>query len=543
LRRIPSTVFDFPSSAEQWVFSLLHGVDIGNEWVALHSLNCSEHLYKKWSEIDFLLIGPDGIFVLEVKGGNVSCDDGVWTTRTRAGVRARLNESPVTQAKTARYSLERLLKDRFGLLELGRPPCFGFGVVFPDIPWPSESPEMPRTLLADRQQCASSQAFGQYLRKLVSYWRGKFDHAPGTSLSTRDRKRLLQALRPDFDVYPPFTLRLGQVKREMHTLTEEQFERMDIIEANQQAIISGGAGTGKTFLLMQCARKEAANGRSVLVVVESDVLAAHLRKLEPNREVRIESFDNVREKATSPAEVLFVDEGQDLLTLEHFEVLNSAVTGGLAEGRWRWFMDENNQSHLRGAFSGEVLDLLKDGLGRKRPVLLPLHDNVRNTKQIIAAVEHWTGAELGRTRMRGHGERPRIICASSLDEIVKAVGTRLEELRNLDVSLEEIGLIAPKSIIERLVANLPSQLRRKCLLLDPTTVRAKLENRLVAGCASVFKGLERSIVIVVEGGGSEDLEVERAELYVASTRANYDLTVITDNPNRFPTPTYISEQE
>jgi hypothetical protein len=541
VRRIPSTVFEFHSSAEQWIFSLLHGVDLGNDWVALHSLNCSEHLYKKWSEVDFLLIGPDGLIVLEVKGGGVSCEAGVWTTRNRHGEGIRLNESPLTQAKTARYSLEKVLKDRFGLLEFERAPSFGFGVIFPDIPWPTSSTEMPRNLVADREQCASSQTFERYLRNLVSHWRDKFGHAPGTSLAKRDRKRLLHALRPDFDVYPPFTLRLGQVKREMQTMTDEQLERMDMIEANQQAIISGGAGTGKTFLLMQCARKEATLGRVVLVVVESDVLAAHLRKLEPNRAVRVESFGNLREKAAPPAEVLFVDEGQDLLTLEHFEVLSTALTGGLAEGRWRWFMDENNQSQLRGDFNEEALELLKDGLGRRRPVLLPLRENVRNTKQIIGSVEHWTGAELGRTRMRGHGDPPKIIRANSLEEIADAVATRLEELRDLDVSLEDIGLIAPESIVQGLVAALPSHLRKKCLLLDPTTVRANLENRVVAGCAGAFKGLERPIAVVVESRGNVGSRVGRAELYVASTRANYDLTIITDDPSRFPINTPLSE--
>ena len=59
------------SPAECKVFDLLIKVELGPDWCAFHSLNCSEHEYKRWSELDFVLAGPDGVFVLEVKGGRI----------------------------------------------------------------------------------------------------------------------------------------------------------------------------------------------------------------------------------------------------------------------------------------------------------------------------------------------------------------------------------------------------------------------------------------------------------------------------------------
>ena len=71
------------------------------EWVAMHSVNCSVHEYKHWCEIDFLLIGPPGLFVLEVKGGRIILENGTWRYRDRFGVDHKSSEGPFVQARGA----------------------------------------------------------------------------------------------------------------------------------------------------------------------------------------------------------------------------------------------------------------------------------------------------------------------------------------------------------------------------------------------------------------------------------------------------------
>ena len=86
MRRIPNILIDCKSDAERKLFELFDQVDLGSDWIVYHSLNCSEHDYKRWSEMEFLIVGPDGVFVLEVKGGGVSVRDGIWTYTDRFGV-------------------------------------------------------------------------------------------------------------------------------------------------------------------------------------------------------------------------------------------------------------------------------------------------------------------------------------------------------------------------------------------------------------------------------------------------------------------------
>ena len=69
------------SAAERRLFELLKN-DPGTEgWTVLHSLGLARRGKKPFGEIDFVVVIPgSGIVCLEVKGGGVSCHDGVWQT-------------------------------------------------------------------------------------------------------------------------------------------------------------------------------------------------------------------------------------------------------------------------------------------------------------------------------------------------------------------------------------------------------------------------------------------------------------------------------
>src|SRR3954470_6102967 len=100
-RMLPKTIPpDTPSGAEKTLFQRIRD-ELPNEWTALHSVGMTIHDAKPWAEIDFVLIGPPGAFCVEVKGGLVSRDGGIWYTSPHhgpnAGKRQRLKESPFEQ--------------------------------------------------------------------------------------------------------------------------------------------------------------------------------------------------------------------------------------------------------------------------------------------------------------------------------------------------------------------------------------------------------------------------------------------------------------
>ena len=106
MKVIPKEIFQTTSSAENKILTILKQIKTASNDLALHSLNLAQHVYKRWSEADFILIGENGIFLLEVKGGRIKSENGIWTFTDRYGRKSRKRESPWEQAKTAFFSLE-----------------------------------------------------------------------------------------------------------------------------------------------------------------------------------------------------------------------------------------------------------------------------------------------------------------------------------------------------------------------------------------------------------------------------------------------------
>jgi len=100
MRMLPSTPYRTGSRAELKVFDRLRATFADRaDWhlTALHSLNLPSHAYKRFGEIDFVLVGRPGLFVLEVKGGASPATRGSGRPST-----ARVNGKPCARALSVR---------------------------------------------------------------------------------------------------------------------------------------------------------------------------------------------------------------------------------------------------------------------------------------------------------------------------------------------------------------------------------------------------------------------------------------------------------
>lgn len=83
------------SNAERRIFDLLKDDPDTASWVVLHSLGLSRRAAKPYGEIDFVVLVPEGgIVCLEVKGGRITCADGIWYTTDRHGKKHQMKRSP-----------------------------------------------------------------------------------------------------------------------------------------------------------------------------------------------------------------------------------------------------------------------------------------------------------------------------------------------------------------------------------------------------------------------------------------------------------------
>ena len=266
-RMIPAQIdVAVESSAERRVFDLLeHDPDTGG-WTVIHSLGLARRPTGPYGEIDFVVIVPgERIVCLEVKGGRVSCRDGIWRTMDRYGRSVELKKSPFAQARESMFALRRAIADHFGR---GSPEAncpIGFAVVFPDVACPPESPEFERTDVIDAEDLR--RPVSSSINRVVSSRLREFQQRSGERLPTTSQIRALVGyLRPSFDLVVAKSVSLGRTGDRLLGLTGEQYDRLDELEANPRCLFEGAAGTGKTLLALEYARRADGAGAKVLFV-------------------------------------------------------------------------------------------------------------------------------------------------------------------------------------------------------------------------------------------------------------------------------------
>lgn len=515
---IPTTPRDNGSRGEAKLFRLIAGIKASKDTICLHSLNLSRHEYKKSGELDFVLLSCEGLFVLEVKGGRVSRgEDGIWNFTDRFGFVHRKSEGPFDQAKSGMYSLINNLSGQFGK-DLKRIMAYGYGVVFPDIVFRIDTVEWPAEIVLDSPNM-NQQGVERYLARLTKFWTsGKSDsYAASNSLL----KEIADFLRPAFDVVPSLRAIAGDLEAKQEFLTREQYERLDIIEANPRIIINGAAGTGKTFLAAEIARRESASGHKAAFVCSGSVLSAYLRsKIAEN--VPILTVKQLASQSGSCMrgrfDVLVVDEAQDFLDLEHLSILDRLLQGGLENGVWRIFLDPNEQSRLLGVLDKEAIDLLKS-FGA---VDASLSRNCRNTTEIALQTRLLTGADIG-ISIAGHGPPVQFSYYETESDGVLQLSGFIRKLISEDIAANEITILSTLDFEHSIAHLLPLGILNGISIINARNASEFRCGKISFSTIGDFKGMENQFIAVVDLTSAGKSDESIAQLYVAMTRARAGL--------------------
>ena len=130
---LPPQWSEFTSSAaEKRLFSVMKQMPDTDDWTILHSVGIAKHEKQMQGEADFIVIIPSaGTFVLEVKGGGISQENGVWFSVDRNDMK-HVIKNPYEEANMAMHSLKDYIIAKSEMKDIGKT-VFGFGVVFPNI--------------------------------------------------------------------------------------------------------------------------------------------------------------------------------------------------------------------------------------------------------------------------------------------------------------------------------------------------------------------------------------------------------------------------
>ncbi|MDO8119716.1 NERD domain-containing protein [Isoptericola sp. b490] len=490
------------SSAERRVASLLDQIELDEPATCFYSVHLPRHEYKRMAEIDFLLVLEGLLLVVEVKGGRLARKGGVWTFTDRYGDVHEKREGPFDQARTAAFALEHDLSSRAPQLD----PKLGWIVVTPDQVLEPDVEWDPAEYIGGNAMSLAGLRDG--IARAAKFWRAR-SRRKTPSASYRE---LVGLLRPNFDRVPKLSLTASAFEAEYVALASEQYAMLRGSELNDRVFCIGGAGSGKTLLAVESARRAAAEGAKVLLTCRSPGVVDLMSRSLSGTAVDCEVWSNLT--GPEPYDLLVVDEAQDLLNLDDYVRLDELVDGGLTGGRWRIFCDPNNQANVDGAFDTAIYDEL-----RKQGAIYQLPYNCRNTSAIINQTQLLTGADLGVARV-GEGPQVEFVHASDDEDSAAKVDSQLGKLREEEIDPTDIVVVTLRSSVDRSSAALTRAWSRRRLVDGDSPANEGRRTRLVTTRA--FKGLEAAHVLVVDVDDVSSAAA-MARLYVAMTRPRVSL--------------------
>jgi hypothetical protein len=376
---IPAFMDDRTPPGERDVFNLLAaGPD---DWVVLHSLDLAPWNRGLRTEIDFVVITPEaGILCVEVKSHEHLFFDGHrWSPAT-------ITRSPFKQAADGRFTFTRRLHELAP--ELRRVPVVHCCI------FPRSNFDLPPNLSIQPWELMDMRAFRTF--------------RSGMAFCADLKARIVRSIEADANLRPlekkvsadqvanivrhcvPVQTRRPEAREEIlrraeemdRLLRDQQKPVLKLAALNKRVIVAGGAGTGKTLIAREVARRAAEGGARVGLLCFNQIVGDWLRRQSeaaepplPNlvvgRAIQVmakltglvipecppDSFwenelpDNLEKrltdsdfKVTAAFDYLVIDEAQDILARPRlWQCLLQFLNGGMYHGAFALFGDFSNQ--------------------------------------------------------------------------------------------------------------------------------------------------------------------------------------------------------
>jgi hypothetical protein len=548
-RLIPSFMDDRTPPGERDVFNLLAGGP--DDWVALHSLDLAPWHRGIRTEIDFLVIAPDvGLLCIEVKSHEaIAFEGGRWYP-------AEIKRSPFKQAADAAYTFHRRLREIA--------PQFAHVPVIHGCIFPRASFDLRPNLSVASSELIDARVFRAFRN--------------GMDLCADLRARMIRAIEADQNLHAlPKPLLPGQVdallnccvpvqkrrvrardeiaRREQEVdrlLRDQQRPIVQLADLNARVVVSGAAGTGKTLIAMEIARRAADRGARVALLCFNQLVGDWMKRqlergggvspaLVVGRAIRVmaemteiaipkepphEFWDNdlpdaIQEHLTNPEfesaaafDYLVVDEAQDLLARPRiWECVAGFLKGGTAEGAFC----------LLGDFDHQVL-AAREPMSRSlaatrtvgRPTLYRLSENCRNYRIVGDSAVRLSGLPEpvyeGYRRTGGGIHNYDIHFYANDREQRDKLVQWLREFKTQGYRPDEITVLSFRAPEQSAAFRLAQEGYRV------TPVWQQAPNSIGYASVHAFKGLENKIILLTDVVLAE-AEFHRDLFYTGMTRA------------------------
>lgn len=553
----PIVSLDNPSRGEIEIYHRLRDDPATANWTVLHSLNVANHRSQVEGEIDFVIIVPGkGVVCLEVKSSrHIRRQDGMWYFGSASSGDIR---GPFRQASEAMHSLRQHLVQRRP--DLSRV-VFWTAVAFPYSRFSESSTEWHSWQVINTQSF-TARPIGSLIESILIHARthlsatpsARWFHPTSSEPYVEQCEEIATLLRGNFEYFESPRTILQQQNEEVRRYTDEQLRALEAMESNPRVVFAGPAGTGKTVLAIESARRAIREGRRPLLLCFNRLLGNWLydqtRDLGPSLEtttlhqlllrVADMSVDDDADRDFWQAELplravdqlletpndkwtfdeLIVDEAQDILRSDYLDVLDLMVKGGLAAGRWRMYGDFDKQT-IYDASDLDV-DRFLASRGSSAPIY-QLRNNCRNTPRIAHWVQHLGGLDPAYSRILRQDDQvdPSIRFYRTPTDQQSIVEAELQQLYDSGFRGDDIVILSPRTCCVASAITRPPWGSR----LRPL---ANASQGNIGYCTiQAFKGLEAPAVLVTDIEHIRDM-VSASLFYVAISRALHRLVIVAN---------------
>lgn len=531
---IPEKPREFkPESREGIMFSALE--KLPDDYYVVHSYQISKINRNNSvidAEADFVIFNrKKGLLCLEAKATAVKYQNGIWFYGNGDPMS---HGGPFRQASDAMYDILNYMKE-LGMSDLIDRCKFFHGVWFPlvsreyvlSLRLPQEA---PTELILTKEALQDPEP---WLERIYSYTER---HKTTTILTEAQAERIInEVLCPQFDIVPAAGFDIEARAFVFHHLLKEQASILNFLEEQRTAVINGAAGTGKTLVAVEKAKRHALRGEKVLFLCFNNLLKTHLAEHYANENIDFytiagfacsicktstpdyvmlnDILEEMWENNSFPYQHVVIDEGQDFGSdaIEEADVLDTLKTiieDSKNDGSFYVFYDK-----LQLVQAKKMPKFLEDA-----DCKLTLYRNCRNTEN-IAKTSLKPISDRNPKLMENCliGVPAKMHFCEDIDSVLNSIDTTIDNLHN--EGIRNIVILTCKKESE------------SCIFGEITdgTYPAGVERIRFTTCRK-FKGLEADAVILVDldeniftGNDGKNVML----FYVGTSRARLRLDIVT----------------
>lgn len=523
----PKFVDDFHGSyGEEQIFESLKMLD--DTWTVFHSINWQKRNINgkiSWGEADFVIMNKNyGILVVEVKSGGISFKDGEWYQTRLDNNKMNRMKNPFSQANRSKYKFRELFENRFGFSEK----IFVEKIVwFPSI----TNNELDNIVLPqeyDKRLILTSNSLLTPEKSIIGAY-NYYNSTKFNQISDSAYKEIFNLMLPEFNLIPDLSSKYDEINYRFNQLTKEQEKILNFIEFQNSIAIEGGAGTGKTFVALEYARRASNNGK-VLFLCFNKYLNDFLNSKYSYNNVEyfnIYGFiakhidvstitDNNILKELKKVDIkkigyktIIIDEAQDY----DFAVLKYLRDFAVDNGYNFVIFYDKNQQVIKSNFS----DIIRDF-----DCKLTLKNNCRNTIKIQSTVNSVFNLPLNYYCYSIEGIMPIMYYSDNKDLIISSMESEVDKLIENGLSINDITILT-------LLTENESIMKDTFNLGKYEVSNRKEKDKLFFTTSRKFKGLESDAVIIVDFDIKNTSEDFIRNFYVSTSRARINLIIYSNN--------------